>query len=102
MSGNSEHIGEIGKRIEIEVVIIRKDPPRFAGGAWWVFLIMRDDDGNEVICGSYPLGEVGERIRVSGVIAEHRVFNGTPQTVLKNVVGIQRVIPIYGDPEFGR
>lgn len=77
----SKFVGEIGDRIEIEVVVKRAVPLEgYYGGVIFTF---EDDDENVFVWKTQPRPiEVGSRIRLRGTIKAHNIFRDVEQTIL--------------------
>ena len=78
---NSQFVGEIGQRIEVEVNVKRAIPlNNYYGNIIFTF---EDDDENVYVWRTTPRPiEVGTRIKLRGTIKQHNIYNEVPQTIL--------------------
>lgn len=80
---NSQHIGSIGERIEIEIVIEKIISLENDLGSSKMYL-MRDDCGNAFVwtTASSKDWQTGDRKRIRGTVKAHREYRNDKQTVL--------------------
>lgn len=77
----SEHLGEVGERIEFEATVLRTK--QMAGGMWGptTLVTMVDTDENQII--TWTTGRVprtGSRITSRGTVKKHGEYQGVKQT----------------------
>ncbi|CAG9184373.1 ankyrin repeat domain-containing protein [Cupriavidus pampae] len=87
----SAFVGEVDGKIERAVTILgRTLIPGDQYGDKMLYR-MRDDDGNHLVwfCSGAEMGEVGERLHVTGTVKEHRVYNEQRQTTLLRVTAAE-------------
>lgn len=88
----SEYVGEIGKRIEMNVKYTHRasfSRPSYRGyGEETMFVYyFKDENGNTLVwvTGSWLDNEKGDTIRIKATVKEHKVYRDKKQTVVKNV-----------------
>lgn len=87
---NSEHVGEVGARIEVDVEILDK---RFFDGQYGRTVMHKfaDAAGNMLTwfaAGGKELGDVGEKLKIKATVKKHDEFKGTKQTLLSRAAKI--------------
>ena len=79
VASNSQHVGQLGEKLDLKVKIVRVSPTRFghmfkmtdAGGNIFVYFGTHRSFGNE-----------GDVIKITGKVKKHDTFMGTKQTTL--------------------
>ena len=76
----SDYLGALGKRLELDVTVIVACPHVGRFGAYWWHLLV-DADGNFLTYeGSKWLGSQGMRVRMRATVASHLPYKGRKQT----------------------
>lgn len=85
---NSQFVGEIGQRIEVDVEVKRAIPlNNYYGNVIYTF---EDDDENVFVWRTTPRPfEVGSYIRLRGTVKQHNIYNEIPQTILTRCMVIK-------------
>jgi hypothetical protein len=90
----NEFIGEVGKRIELEVTVDKRIGFDTNYGHS-VMVIMSDVDGRQVkttSTGCFSSVQVGDKVKIKGTIKKHDEYRGTKQTVLTRVKEIVAIV----------
>ena len=93
---DSQWVGEVGKRIELEVTLEKLITKERGGHYGWgggpyvptytYIHIFKDAAGNKITWfGSKIIGDEGETMRIKGTVKDHSEYKGTKDTVLTRV-----------------
>ena len=93
IAANSKHIGEVGKRVQFEGVVVESvitvDKPKFSyyDIDFKDIIKMRDTDGNALVWITTSFHELksGDTINIKATVKELSAFRGEAQTVLTRV-----------------
>ena len=84
-NSNSNFIGVLGERIEIDVTVEKSTYYETAFGTIFVFT-MRDKNDNVIVYRGQTLCiQPGEQIRIKGTIKDHSEYKGVKQTIVQRV-----------------
>ncbi len=80
----SQYVGELGSRITRNVTVKYCGYRNGLFGSSY-FNIFKDEDGNTIIWGTTARSfSVGCKIRITGTVKEHKIYNGEKETILRN------------------
>ena len=90
IESTSNYVGEVGDRLELEIIVTRNIPVcGFRGGTSYMH-IMEDDCGNIFIWTTASKNwETGSEHHIKGTVKAHKEYNGTCQTILTRCMEVK-------------
>jgi len=86
---HSQHVGEVGERLEVEVTVERSTG--YEGFYGWVSICtFRDAAGNAIVSKGRFEADQGQSLTIRGTIKEHSTYNGERQTIVNRVTELNR------------